>query len=113
MNARKGDVDEVLVALADPMRRRVLDALSADPQSTATALASRLPVTRQAIVKHLIVLEQAGLVEASKRGREVQFTVRPERLESTARWMHGVAAAWDARLGAIKRLAENDEQRRH
>jgi DNA-binding transcriptional ArsR family regulator len=107
MNSRKGDVDEVLVALADPTRRRLLDALSAHPKTTATALAEKLPVTRQAIVKHLGVLEQAGLVEARKQGREVQFSVRPERLESTARWMHGVAAAWDERLDKIKRLAEN------
>ena len=106
MNIHKGDVDEVLVALADPTRRRLLDALSARPQTTATALAEKLPVTRQAIVKHLVVLEDAGLVEARKQGREVQFSVRPERLESTARWMHGVAAAWDKRLDAIKRLAE-------
>ena len=106
MNARKGDVDEVLVALADPTRRRLLDVLSARPQSTATALAEKLPVSRQAIVKHLAVLEQAGLVEARKRGRDVQFSVRPERLEATARWMHGVATAWDERLNAIKRLAE-------
>ena len=107
MNARKGGVDEVLAALAEPMRRRVLDALSAHPQTTATTLAEKLPVTRQAIVKHLGVLEQAGLVEARKQGRDVQFSVRPERLESTARWMHGLAAAWDERLNAIKRLAEN------
>src|SRR6202035_73921 len=86
MNTLKGDVDEVLVALADPMRRRVLDALSAHPQSTATALAARFPVSRKAIVKHLNVLEQAGLVEAPQ-------------------WMHGIASAWDARLSAIKRLA--------
>ena len=107
MNARKGDVDEVLVALAEPMRRRLLDAVSAHPQTTATELAANLPVTRQAIVKHLAVLEGAGLVEARKQGREVRFSVRAERLESTARWMHGVAAAWDERLNAIKRLAEN------
>jgi DNA-binding transcriptional ArsR family regulator len=106
MNAREGDVDEVLVALADPMRRRVLDALSAHPQSTATDLAEQLPVSRQAIVKHLNVLEQAGLVEARKHGREVQFAVRPERLTLTAQWMHRVASAWDERLSAIKRLAE-------
>src|ERR1700736_3131742 len=106
MNAREGDVDEELVALADPMRRRVLDALSAHPQSTATALPEQLPVTRQAMVKHLTVLEQAGLVEARKHGRAVQFAVRPERLERTAQWMRGVAAAWDHRLNAIKHLAE-------
>jgi DNA-binding transcriptional ArsR family regulator len=106
MNARKGDIDEVLVALADPMRRRVLDALSSHPQSTATALAEKLPVSRQAIVKHLAVLTQAGLVKARKQGREVQFAVRPERLVSTAQWMYSVAAAWDERLSTIKRLAE-------
>jgi len=106
VNARKGDVDEVLVALADPTRRRLLDTLSAHPQATATMLAAKLPVTRQAIVKHLAVLEQAGLVEARKQGREVQFAVRPERLERTAQWMRNVAAAWDDRLDAIKRLAE-------
>jgi DNA-binding transcriptional ArsR family regulator len=106
MNSREGDVDEVLVALADPMRRRLLDALSAHPHATATALAEKLPVTRQAIMKHLTVLEQAGLVEARKHGREVRFAVRPERLESTARWMHTVAATWDDRLSTIKRLAE-------
>ena len=106
MDARKGDVDEVLVALADPMRRRVLDALSASPRATATALAEKLPVTRQAIVKHLAVLEQAGLIEGRKHGREVHFSLRPERLETTAQWMRSVAAAWDERLSAIKRLAE-------
>jgi DNA-binding transcriptional ArsR family regulator len=106
MNAREGDVDDVLVALADPMRRRILDTLSAHHGATAPLLAEKLPVSRQAIVKHLTVLEQAGLVEARKHGREVQFAVQPERLERTARWMHGVAAAWDERLSAIKRLAE-------
>jgi DNA-binding transcriptional ArsR family regulator len=106
MNAPKGNVDDVLVALADPMRRRVLDALSAHHGATATLLAEKLPVSRQAIVKHLAVLEHAGLVEARKHGREVRFVVRPERLESTAHWMRNVAAAWDQRLNAIKRLAE-------
>ena len=106
MNAREGDVDDVLVALADPMRRRLLDALAVHPHATATTLAKRLPVTRQAIVKHLLVLEEAGLVEARKSGREVRFAVQPRRLERTARWMHGIAAAWDDRLRAIKRLAE-------
>jgi len=109
MNARSGDVDEVLVALADPTRRRLLDALATQPQ-TATALAEHVPVTRQAIVKHLAVLEHAGLVEARKSGREVQFSVRPERLESTAHWMRRVAAAWDERLSAIKRIAERDRE---
>ncbi len=105
-NVSRGDVDDVFVALADPMRRRLLDALSARPQTTATALAAKLPVTRQAIVKHLAVLEHAGLIEGRKHGREVRFAVLPKRLERTAQWMRHVAAAWDERLDAIKRLAE-------
>lgn len=109
MNAPRGNVDDVFVALADPMRRRVLHTLSIRNGATATLLAETLPVTRQAIVKHLAVLENAGLVEARKHGREVRFVVRPERLESTAHWMRDVAAAWDRRLDTIKRLAERSE----
>jgi len=100
------NLDRFLHAIADPTRRRLLDQLSKSGPLTATELAPDYSISRQAIVKHLTVLEQAGLVEARKQGREVQFAVRPERLERTARWMHGVAAAWDDRLSAIKRLAE-------
>jgi DNA-binding transcriptional ArsR family regulator len=58
------------------------------------------------VVKHLAVLDRAGLVQARRAGREVRYTVRPERLDATARWMAGLATEWDARLAAIKRLAE-------
>jgi DNA-binding transcriptional ArsR family regulator len=101
------EVDEVLAALADPMRRRLLDALGTAGPTTATALARTLPVTRQAVVKHLSVLERAGLVVPDRRGREVVFTVRREPLDATARWMTGRAAAWEARLAAVKRIAES------
>ena len=99
-------VDGVLVALADPTRRQLLGLLSAHGQATASTLAEGLPVSRQAVVKHLAVLDGAGLVEATKAGREVRYTVRPERLGDTARWMAALAAEWDARLLAIKRIAE-------
>jgi DNA-binding transcriptional ArsR family regulator len=99
-------VEEVLTALADPTRRRLLDALAAHGEATATTLAQQLPVTRQAIVKHLAVLDRAGLVVGHKTGREVRYAVRPERLDTTARWMAKVASDWDRRLAAIKRLAE-------
>jgi DNA-binding transcriptional ArsR family regulator len=59
-----------------------------------------------AVIKHLAVLDRAGLVESHRRGREVRYTVRPERLDATARWMAGLASDWDARLAAIKRMAE-------
>ncbi|MFJ6750461.1 MULTISPECIES: ArsR/SmtB family transcription factor [unclassified Streptomyces] len=99
---------EVLSALADPTRRRILDALAAHGEATATVLAAELPVSRQAIVKHLGVLDRAGLVAGHREGREARYHVIPERLGVTARWMDRVAARWDTRLTAIKRLAEGD-----
>ncbi|GAA2311148.1 metalloregulator ArsR/SmtB family transcription factor [Streptomyces caniferus] len=101
-------VAEVFSALADPTRRRILDALAAHGEATATVLAAELPVSRQAIVKHLGVLDRAGLVAGHREGREARYRVIPERLGVTARWMDRVAAAWDTRLSAIKRLAEGE-----
>ena len=99
-------VDDVLAALADPTRRRLLDVLAARGEATATMLATDLPVSRQAVVKHLAVLGAAGLVSSGRAGREVRYSVRSERLDATARWMAGLASQWDARLAAIKRIAE-------
>ncbi|MEU5976014.1 metalloregulator ArsR/SmtB family transcription factor [Streptomyces sp. NPDC047315] len=99
-------MSEVLSALADPTRRRILDALATHGSATATVLATELPVSRQAIVKHLAVLSRAGLVAGRRSGREAQFTVLPARLNAAARWMARVASDWDSRLNAIKRLAE-------
>ena len=101
------DVDEVLTALADPTRRRVLDAVAARGETTATKLAAELPVSRQAIVKHLAMLERAGLVSGRRQGREMRYAGRPELLDLSARWMSAVAAEWDARLARLKRLAES------
>ncbi|NUT91135.1 MAG: helix-turn-helix transcriptional regulator [Saccharothrix sp.] len=100
-------VGGVLAALADPTRRRLLDLLAAHGAVTATTLAGVLPVTRQAIVKHLTVLDAAGLVVGSKVGREMRYTLRPDGLDATKRWMNALAADWDRRLAAIKRLAES------
>ena len=77
---RAGDDDELWAAVADPTRRRLLDALLAHGEATATTLAGDLPVTRQAVAKHLSVLARAGLVDSRRVGREVRYTVRPERL---------------------------------
>ena len=98
--------EDVFTALADPTRWRVLELLAARGEGTATTLAGEMPVSRPAVIKHLAVLARAGLVESRRQGREVLFTVRPERLETTARWMAGIASQWDARLVALKRLAE-------
>ncbi|MHC1559055.1 ArsR/SmtB family transcription factor [Actinomycetospora sp. C-140] len=102
-------VDGVLAALADPTRRRLLDLLSGHGQATASTLAQHVPVSRQAVVKHLVVLDDAGLVEATKVGREVRYTVRPDSLDATARWMTALAADWDRRLARIRRFAEAAE----
>lgn len=101
--------DGVFAALADPTRWRVLDLLAERGEGTATSLAGELPVSRVAVVKHLAVLDRAGLVEGRREGREVRYRVRTEPLGETARWMAAVAATWDHRLAAIKRIAENPE----
>jgi DNA-binding transcriptional ArsR family regulator len=103
-------VDSVLVALADPMRRQVLELIAAQGEATATTLAERLPVSRQAVVKHLAVLDTAGLVAGNRVGREVRYAVRPAALDATARWMAGLAVDWDRRLAHIKRMAEAAER---
>ncbi|WP_028058776.1 ArsR/SmtB family transcription factor [Candidatus Solirubrobacter pratensis] len=97
---------DVFVALADPTRRQVLDLLATRGEGTATSLAAELPISRVAVIKHLAVLDRAGLVESRKAGREVRFVVRPEQLQATASWLNRLAADWDSRLAVLKRLAE-------
>jgi DNA-binding transcriptional ArsR family regulator len=101
--------DDVFAALADPTRQRLLEVLADRVEATATVLAAELPVSRQAVVKHLAILDRAGLVVGHRQGREVRYAVRPERLAATARWMARLAADWDNRLAAIKRIAESSE----
>lgn len=106
MPARPDELDELWTAVADPTRRRVLDLLLAHGEATATTLAGELPVSRQAVVKHLAVLDRTGLVEGRREGREVRYAIQPERLELARRRMAEIAAEWDQRLAAIKRIAE-------
>jgi ArsR family transcriptional regulator, cadmium/lead-responsive transcriptional repressor len=107
MSPVAAEVDELWSAVADPTRRRVLDVLLDRGEATATILAGELPVTRQAVAKHLAVLGRAGLVEGTRRGREVRYAIRPQRLDAATRSMALLAADWDARLSAIKRIAES------
>ena len=99
--------EKLLEAVADTSRRRVLDLILAHGEVTPTELAAELPFTRQAVAKHLAVLDRAGLVDSKRAGREVRYSVRPEHLDVAVRAMAKVAARWDARLGAIKRVAES------
>lgn len=103
-------VDSVLAALSDPRRRQLLDLLSEQGEATATTLAGRLPISRQAVVKHLAVLDAAGLVSASRVGREVRYAVRTAAVDTTVQWMAALAAGWDRRLANIKRAAETAER---
>lgn len=100
------EADRLWAALGDPVRLRLLDLLLERGEATASGLATELPITRQGIAKHPLVLERADLVQAQRTGRETRFTVRDERLAQAQRQMAAVAARWDARLAAIKRLAE-------
>jgi ArsR family transcriptional regulator, cadmium/lead-responsive transcriptional repressor len=98
--------DELWSAIADPSRRRVLDLLVSNGAVSASWLAGRVPFSRQAVSKHLVVLEQAGLISRRKQGREVLYLVESDRLDQAAQAMADLAAHWDRRLAAIKRLAE-------
>ncbi len=101
------EVDELWSAIADPTRKRVLNFLLERGEATATTVAGELPVTRQAVAKHLAVLDRAGLVEGRRQGREVRYAIRPQQLDAATRSLAQVAAEWDARLAAIKRIAES------
>ena len=109
MSADPGD--ELWSAIADPSRRRVLDLLVRGGEATASSLALKVPFTRQAVAKHLAILESTGLVTRHKHGREVLFRVDPNRLDDATRAMTQIANDWDQRLRAIKRLAEANHQK--
>lgn len=95
-------VEQVLVALADPIRRHILDRLAAEGPATATRLAADLPVSRQAVIKHLVMLDRAGLVSVQRRGREMRYRIHPQPLDEAAAWLAALAATWEQRLAAAR-----------
>src|SRR2546430_16787773 len=99
MNPSSISEEALLEAVADSSRRRVLDLLLAHGEVTPTALAAELPFTRQAVAKHLAVLDRAGLVAGVRHGREVRYSGRPEHLHVAVRAMARAGARWDAPLG--------------
>jgi ArsR family transcriptional regulator, cadmium/lead-responsive transcriptional repressor len=101
-----GPDDDLWSAIAEPSRRRVLDLLVHHGEASASRLAEQVPFSRQAVSKHLVVLEQAGLVSRRKDGKEVLYQVDATRLDQASRAMADVAGQWDRRLEAIKGLAE-------
>jgi DNA-binding transcriptional ArsR family regulator len=98
--------DELWSAIADPSRRRVLDHLVRSGEASASSMARGVPFSRQAVSKHLVVLEHAGLISRRKQGREVLYHVDADRLDEATRAMAELAQQWDRRLDVVKRLAE-------
>jgi DNA-binding transcriptional ArsR family regulator len=98
--------DDLWSAIGDPTRRRMLDLLLAEGAGTATTLSERLPVTRQAVSKHLVVLDRVGLVHVTPAGRERRYQLDEAQLARAVAQLADVGATWDARLRRIKRTAE-------
>jgi DNA-binding transcriptional ArsR family regulator len=92
----------VFTALADPTRRHILDSLARQGPATVSDLADRLPITRQAVAKHLAQLVEAGLLVAGEpQGRRVPYRLRPEPVRAALAWLTALANSWDDRLGAL------------
>jgi ArsR family transcriptional regulator, cadmium/lead-responsive transcriptional repressor len=96
-------MSDVFDALADPTRREVVRLLAERGEATASALAADLPVSRQAVAKHLGVLRDAGLAEVERSGREARYRFTPAPMLDAAAWMADTGARWDRRLARLQR----------
>jgi DNA-binding transcriptional ArsR family regulator len=94
--------DSVFSALSDPGRRRLLESLAERESASLTQLAAQLPISRQAVSKHLAALGEAGLVEASRAGRETRYRLTPGPLTDALSWIEVVGARWDERLVRLR-----------
>jgi DNA-binding transcriptional ArsR family regulator len=99
----------IFAALADPTRRHLLANLARNSPRTATQLAEEYHITRQGLLKHLNILEDAGLVTAHQQGRERRYVLRPEPLTELDRWLRELSEIWDQRLFRLKALVESAE----
>lgn len=95
--------DDVFAALGDPTRRWIVERLSDDGPQTATQLAAELPISRQAVAKHLGSLAEAGLVDTVRHGRETRYELQPQSLATAADWATKVGERWDERLERLRR----------
>jgi DNA-binding transcriptional ArsR family regulator len=98
--------DDVFAALADPTRRHLVETLAARGGASATQLSADLPISRQAVAKHLAALGGAGLVSSRRSGRETLYELRPQRLDEAAEWIARIGGEWEDRLARLKRLVE-------
>ena len=101
----------VFGALSDPTRRALLATIAEHPAATATELASQLPISRQAVLKHLNALTKAGLLDRTRSGREVRYRFTPAPLSEAVDWMTAVGAEWDERLALLRRQFGAGESR--
>jgi DNA-binding transcriptional ArsR family regulator len=101
---------QIFAALADPIRRSLLEQLADGPPKTATQLAQEYPITRQGLLKHLAVLEAAGLVVTQQVGRDKRYTLQPAPLDELEQWVRDIGARWDARLLRLKTLLEEEDR---
>lgn len=100
-------LDAVFAALADPTRRQVVETLLREGETSVPRLTGRLPMSRQAVAKHLAALDEAGLVARGPgRGREVLYALRPGALDDAAAWIGEADRAWAGRLDRLKRAVE-------
>ena len=99
----------IFTALADPLRRNLLVNLAQNSPKTATQLKEDYPITRQGILKHLNILEEAGLVIVQQQGREKRYSLRPEPLNEVDAWVKALSDIWDARLLRLKAFLENED----
>lgn len=99
----------LFAAIADPIRRGLLVNLAEHSPRTATQLAEDYPITRQGILKHLTILQSAGLVAVHQIGREKRYTLTPEPLQELDQWIEDIGAKWDERLLRLKALLENEQ----
>ena len=106
------DTDVLVAAVTEPTRRQMLELLLAHGDSTATVLADSLPISRQAVSKHLAVLSRVGLVAGERSGREMRYRLNVERLDRATQSLGELAAAWDRRLVRIKKIAEQAAAKR-
>jgi DNA-binding transcriptional ArsR family regulator len=95
---------EVFAALADPTRRHLVETLASRGSASATSLAAELPISRQAVSKHLTALGQAGLVQSHRAGRETLYELQPAPLDEAAEWIAQVGAEWDDSLARLQNL---------
>lgn len=103
------DRSAALAALADPVRRQLLDLLSNDGPQTASALSGSFEISRQAVSKHLVQLEESGLIHRTTAGRSVLFGVDPAVLRDTAAWLSRTTSQWEQRLDRLSAMLDTSE----